>query len=128
MFEQLGLIGCGLMGGSFALALKRAGRQAAGLLAAATDGDPAAWAGLVDLYGELVWTITSHPALPRGAAEEASRTTWLRLAQQLDSAPHDQPVGVWLARTARLETRRCLARGVWHRHAQLPEDPGRALA
>ena len=24
-FEQLGLIGCGLMGGSFALALKRAG-------------------------------------------------------------------------------------------------------
>ena len=25
MFEQLGLIGCGLMGGSFALALKRFG-------------------------------------------------------------------------------------------------------
>lgn len=25
MFEQLGLIGCGLMGGSFALALKKAG-------------------------------------------------------------------------------------------------------
>ena len=25
MFEQLGLVGCGLMGGSFALALKRAG-------------------------------------------------------------------------------------------------------
>ncbi len=25
MFEQLGLIGCGLMGGSFALALKQAG-------------------------------------------------------------------------------------------------------
>ena len=25
MFEQLGLIGCGLMGGSFAMALKRAG-------------------------------------------------------------------------------------------------------
>ena len=25
MFEQLGLIGCGLMGGSFALAMKQAG-------------------------------------------------------------------------------------------------------
>ncbi len=25
MFKQLGVIGCGLMGGSFALALKRAG-------------------------------------------------------------------------------------------------------
>ena len=25
MFEQLGLIGCGLMGGSFALAMKKAG-------------------------------------------------------------------------------------------------------
>ena len=25
MFDQLGLVGCGLMGGSFALALKRAG-------------------------------------------------------------------------------------------------------
>jgi prephenate dehydrogenase len=25
MFEQLGVIGCGLMGGSFALALKRGG-------------------------------------------------------------------------------------------------------
>jgi prephenate dehydrogenase len=25
MFNQLGLIGCGLMGGSFALALKKAG-------------------------------------------------------------------------------------------------------
>ena len=43
MFEQLGLIGCGLMGGSFALALKKAGlvKRVDAELQSATVLDPA---------------------------------------------------------------------------------------
>jgi prephenate dehydrogenase len=40
MFEQLGLIGCGLMGGSFALALKRRAGQARGGLQQITHPPP----------------------------------------------------------------------------------------
>lgn len=50
MFEQLGLIGCGLMGGSFALALKRAGlvRRVVGYSKSPSTTDRARQLGVID--------------------------------------------------------------------------------
>lgn len=51
MFEQLGLIGCGLMGGSFALALKRAGlvKRVVGYSKSPSTTDRARQMGVIDL-------------------------------------------------------------------------------
>jgi prephenate dehydrogenase len=51
MFEQLGLIGCGLMGGSFALALKRAGlvKRVVGYSKSPSTTDRARQLGVIDL-------------------------------------------------------------------------------
>ena len=51
MFEQLGLIGCGLMGGSFALALKEAGlvRQVVGYSKSVRTRERALELGVIDL-------------------------------------------------------------------------------
>jgi prephenate dehydrogenase len=51
MFEQLGLIGCGLMGGSFALALKRAGlvKRVVGYSKSPSTTDRARQLGVIDI-------------------------------------------------------------------------------
>lgn len=51
MFEQLGLIGCGLMGGSFALALKRAGlvQRVVGYSKSPSTTDRARQLGVIDI-------------------------------------------------------------------------------
>ncbi|MBK9440444.1 MAG: prephenate dehydrogenase/arogenate dehydrogenase family protein [Comamonadaceae bacterium] len=51
MFEQLGLIGCGLMGGSFALALKKAGlvKRVVGYSKSPTTTDRARQMGVIDV-------------------------------------------------------------------------------
>ena len=51
MFEQLGLIGCGLMGGSFALALKRAGlvKRVVGYSKSPSTTDRARAMGVIDV-------------------------------------------------------------------------------
>jgi len=51
MFEQLGLIGCGLMGGSFALALKRAGlvKRVVGYSKSPTTTERARQLGIIDI-------------------------------------------------------------------------------
>ncbi len=54
MFNQLGVIGCGLMGGSFALALKRAGlaRQVVGYSKSPTTTELAKRLGVIDVIAE----------------------------------------------------------------------------
>ena len=51
MFEQLGLIGCGLMGGSFALAMKRAGlvKRIVGYSKSPSTTDRARQLGVIDI-------------------------------------------------------------------------------
>ena len=51
MFEQLGLIGCGLMGGSFALALKKAGlvKRVVGYSKSPTTTERARQLGVIDV-------------------------------------------------------------------------------
>ena len=50
-FEQLGLIGCGLMGGSFALALKKAGlvKRVVGYSKSPTTTELASRLGVIDV-------------------------------------------------------------------------------
>ena len=54
MFEQLGLIGCGLMGGSFALALKRAGlvKRVIGYSKSPSTTERARKLGVIDVVAE----------------------------------------------------------------------------
>jgi prephenate dehydrogenase len=54
MFKQLGVIGCGLMGGSFALALKRAGlvQQVVGYSKSPTTTELAKRMGVIDVVAE----------------------------------------------------------------------------
>jgi len=54
MFNQLGLIGCGLMGGSFALALKRAGlvRRVVGYSKSPSTTEKARQLGVIDMAAE----------------------------------------------------------------------------
>ena len=54
MFNQLGVIGCGLMGGSFALALKRAGlvKQVVGYSKSPSNTDLAKRMGVIDVAAE----------------------------------------------------------------------------
>src|SRR5512139_1925320 len=54
MFEQLGVIGCGLMGGSFALALKRAGlvKRVVGYSKSPSTTDRAKRMGVIDVAAE----------------------------------------------------------------------------
>src|SRR4051794_6888226 len=51
MFEQLGLIGCGLMGGSFAMAMKRAGlvKRVVGYSKSPSTTDRARQLGVIDV-------------------------------------------------------------------------------
>ena len=54
MFQQLGVIGCGLMGGSFALALKRAGlvKRVVGYSKSPSTTERAKKLGVIDVAAE----------------------------------------------------------------------------
>ena len=54
MFNQLGLIGCGLMGGSFALALKKAGlvKRVIGYSKSPSTVEKARRLGVIDIAAE----------------------------------------------------------------------------
>ena len=54
MFNQLGVIGCGLMGGSFALALKRAGlvKRVVGYSKSPSTTEKAKKLGVIDTIAE----------------------------------------------------------------------------
>jgi DNA-directed RNA polymerase specialized sigma24 family protein len=77
------------------------------LARAAAAGDQHGWDGLVDRFGELVWsTIRAHGLSP-GEGADAAQTTWLLLAEQLGRLEDQaERLGVWLAATARRESLR----------------------
>jgi DNA-directed RNA polymerase specialized sigma24 family protein len=85
------------------------------LARAAAAGDQHGWDGLVERFGELVWSTTRAYGLSPGEGADAAQTTWLRLAEQLGHLKDQhERIGVWLAATARRESLRLLgaARGV----------------
>ncbi len=76
MFEQLGLIGCGLMGGSFALALKRAGlvKRVVGYSTSPVTTERARLLGVIDVEAPSALLAVSGAdivlvAVPVGASE-----------------------------------------------------------
>ncbi len=78
MFEQLGLIGCGLMGGSFALALKRAGlvKRVVGYSKSPSTTERAFQLGVIDVEAPSALLAVSGAdivlvAVPVGASEAA---------------------------------------------------------
>ena len=80
------------------------------LVAAAREGDDAAWAELVDEFGGLVWSIARAHRLSPADAADVSQTTWLRLAEHLGRIREPDRVGAWLAATARNECLRLVRR------------------
>jgi len=79
------------------------------LARAAAAGDQHGWDGLVERFGELVWSTIRAYGLSPGDGADAAQTTWLLLAEQLGhlEAQHER-LGVWLAATARRESLRLL--------------------
>ena len=87
MFEQLGLIGCGLMGGSFALALKRAGlvKRVVGYSKSPSTTEKARQMGVIDLAAPsallavagadiVIVAVPCRPPMPRSRRS----STWSR--------------------------------------------------
>lgn len=82
------------------------------LAQAAAAGDQRAWDGLVDRFGELVWSTARAWGLNSEQGTDAAQVTWLRLAEQLDRLQDNyERLGVWLAATARRESLRLLGAG-----------------
>jgi DNA-directed RNA polymerase specialized sigma24 family protein len=96
------------------------------LARAAAAGDQHGWDGLVERFGELVWSTTRAYGLSPGDGADAAQTTWLRLAEQLGHIEDQhERLGVWLATTARRESLRLLgaARGTIAAPAAAPPGP-----
>jgi RNA polymerase sigma factor (sigma-70 family) len=81
------------------------------LVKAAADGDQGAWDALVEAFAPTVWAIARGHRLNSADAADVFQTTWLRLAQHLDSVEQPERVGAWLATTARRECLRVLRLG-----------------
>ena len=79
------------------------------LMHRAANGDPAAWDGLIDRYGRLIWSITRDFKLVESDAADVFQTTWMRLVEHIDRIEHADRVGSWLASTARNECLRSVS-------------------
>jgi prephenate dehydrogenase len=90
MFEQLGLIGCGLMGGSFALALKRAGlvKRVVGYSKSPSTTERARQLGVIDIAAPSALLAVSGAdlvliAVPVGASELTFKAIRHGISQQM---------------------------------------------
>jgi prephenate dehydrogenase len=85
MFEQLGLIGCGLMGGSFALALKRAGlvRRVVGYSKSPSTTARALQMGVIDVEAPSALLAVSGADLVLLAVPVAATETTLKAIRHL---------------------------------------------
>ena len=85
MFEQLGLIGCGLMGGSFALALKRAGlvRRVVGYSKSPSTTERARQLGVIDIEAPSALLAVSGADLVLLAVPVAATEATLKAVRHL---------------------------------------------
>ena len=85
MFTQLGVIGCGLMGGSFALALKRAGlvRRVVGYSKSPSTTEKARKLGAIDIAAESALLAASGSDLVLLAVPVAATESTLKAIRQL---------------------------------------------
>ncbi|MFG6449213.1 prephenate dehydrogenase [Roseateles sp. BYS180W] len=87
MFQQLGIIGCGLMGGSFALALKKAGlvRRVVGYSKSPSTTEAARRLGVVDVVADSALLATSGSDLVLLAVPVSATESTLRAIRHLVS-------------------------------------------
>jgi prephenate dehydrogenase len=85
MFEQLGLIGCGLMGGSFALALKRAGlvKRVVGYSKSPSTTERARALGVIDVEAPSALLATSGADIVLLAVPVAATEATLKAIKHL---------------------------------------------
>src|SRR5512137_2364995 len=85
MFNQLGLIGCGLMGGSFALALKRAGlvKRVVGYSKSPSTTERAKKLGVIDVAAESALLAVSGSDIVLVAVPVAATETTLKAIRHL---------------------------------------------
>ena len=88
------------------------------LVRAAAAGDRAAWDGLVERFGGLVWSVARAHRLGAADAADVSQTAWLRLVESLGRIREPDRVGAWLATTTRNECLRVIRRS----GRQVPTD------
>ena len=85
MFQQLGVIGCGLMGGSFALALKRAGlvKRVVGYSKSPSTTDKAKRLGVIDVAAESALLAVSGSDIVLIAVPGAATETTFKAIRHL---------------------------------------------
>jgi predicted dinucleotide-binding enzyme len=90
MFEQLGLIGCGLMGGSFALALKRAGlvRRVVGYSKSPSTTERARQLGVIDIEAPSALLAVSGADMVLLAVPVAATEATLKAIRHLVTPGH----------------------------------------
>lgn len=81
------------------------------LLAAAAQGEQAAWEVLVRRHNGLLWSVARGFRLDSADAGDAIQTTWLRLVENIERIKEPERLASWLATTLRQECLRLLRRG-----------------
>jgi RNA polymerase sigma factor (sigma-70 family) len=76
------------------------------LLAAAIDGDAAAWNELVTRFSPLVWRVARSYRLNDADAADVVQLTWLRLLENARKLREPRALAGWLSTTARRESLR----------------------
>jgi RNA polymerase sigma factor (sigma-70 family) len=92
------------------------------LVAAARDGDNAAWGRLMDRYVPLAVSVARRFRLSPDEVKDVTGTVWLRLVEHLDHIREPQALPGWIATTTRNESLRFLR----SRNRTLPVDPQNA--
>lgn len=80
------------------------------LVAAALEGDQAAWQQIVDRHAGLVWSVVRGFRLGEAESSDVAQTVWLRLVENLPRIHQPAALPGWLATTARRECIRALRR------------------
>lgn len=74
------------------------------LVAAAREGDQAAWDDIVARFTSLLWSVARSYRLEPNAAADAVQGTWLRLVESLNSLHDPEALPGWLLTTARRQS------------------------
>jgi len=85
------------------------GRLLPELVAAAVDGNGAAWNILVERFSPLVTAVTHRFHLTHGDADDVAQTVWLRLVEHLANLREARALPKWIVTTTRNEALRVLA-------------------
>jgi RNA polymerase sigma factor (sigma-70 family) len=89
------------------------------MVAAAGDGDQAAWSDLVARFRGRVIRVARAHGLYAHQADDVAQETWLRLYRSLDTVRDPFSLGAWIETTARRESLRAL---VGRRREELTGD------